>query len=395
MTPRPKHVTQNAGAASDPDAEVLAALALAAVPGIGPTYAKRLVEAHGSFARVFGEKFELTEDSNVPAAYAARIREYRTRAFESAEKQLALVRAAGQGIIALTSPDYPSRLKEIPDPPPVLFVRGSMEDADRLAVAIVGTRKASPGGLDLARELGQELAAVGVTVVSGMALGIDAAAHRGVMEDPCGRTIAVLGCGADICYPPRNRDIYERIVSEHRGAILSEYPPETDPAPHHFPARNRIVSGLSLGVVVVEAPQRSGALITARCAAEQGREVFAVPHPARSAFGAGANLLIREGAHLIESAQDILSVIEYHARQIRSSSPASARIVSPAPASPAASRDSAVLELIRGGVTGMDQLVGRSGTGVSTVLAELTRLEIEGRIRRAGPATFAVIEPRR
>jgi len=220
-------------------------------------------------------------------------------------------------------------------------------------------------------------------------LGIDAAAHSGAMDAEGGRTWAVLGTGADVCYPARNQKIYDRLLKDERGVIVSEYPPGTQPVPYHFPIRNRVISGLTLGVIVVEAPERSGALITARLAVEQGREVFAVPQPARSVFGAGANRLIQEGAHLVERVEDILSVIEPEVRRM-----VGRRLRRQTPDEPVAVAGpaSAIYELLKGGVTGLDDLVDQSRLAVPAVLSELTRLEIVGRIRRTSAGTFEAVK---
>lgn len=365
--------------------ELVAALAIQNIPGIGPTYAKRIVDAAGSFKTIFEDGFAPAGASAVLKTYLDRIRGSKAKAFELAEKQARQAEQAGQRVIYLTHPEYPKRLREIPDPPVALYIYGEAIASDELSLGVVGTRKATHSGLDFAREIGHELASVGITVVSGMALGIDAAAHRGALDADCGRTFAVLGTGADVCYPGQNKDIYDRLITERRGAILSEFPPGTRAEPYHFPMRNRIVSGMTMGVVVVEAPQRSGALITARMAVEQGREVFAVPHPARSSAGAGTNMLIREGAHLIEKVDDILCVIEHQAKFLRSRSTAARA------AAGGAADTSKIYTLIAGGVTQLDDLVVKSDQGVSAVLSELTRLEIEGRIRRAAADAFHII----
>ncbi len=204
--------------------------------------------------------------------------------------------------ISANCPGYPLLLKQIPDPP-FLYYRGSLRNIDRPAVAIVGSRRCTFYGREVAHRLAFELAAAGVFVVSGMALGIDTAAHQGALENK-GYTAAVLGCGVDRCYPPRNIELMEKIINE--GALISEFPPGTEPRPANFPQRNRIISGLSLGCVVVEATAKSGSLITAHYALEQNREVFAVPGNIGSPYSLGSHRLIKEGARLVESSADIL-----------------------------------------------------------------------------------------
>lgn len=213
----------------------------------------------------------------------------------------------GIRVIGLHDDDYPARLRTIYDPPAVLFVKGTLLPEDRRAIAIVGSRRASPYGRHVAAELAAGLARHGFTVVSGLALGADAAAHEGALRAG-GRTLAVLGGGVDIVYPPEHADLYGRIAAS--GAVISEAPPGAPSTKSSFPIRNRIISGLSVGVVVVEAPEKSGALITAAHALEQGREVFAVPGSVNSAQSRGSHQLLRDGAHLVESVEDILQEIE-------------------------------------------------------------------------------------
>ena len=205
--------------------------------------------------------------------------------------------------ITLKDSEYPKNLRNIHTPPKQLYVNGTLLERDDVAIAIVGSRRASPYGIETGERLGFELAARGVTVVSGMAIGIDSAAHRGALKAK-GRTIAVMGSGHEHIYPPQNKKMYDEIVKT--GAVVTEYENHIEPFPGQFPARNRIISGLSLGVVIVEAAKNSGALITANFAAEQGRTVFAVPGKVSSATSSGTNELIRDGACLIQSVDDIL-----------------------------------------------------------------------------------------
>lgn len=210
--------------------------------------------------------------------------------------------------VSSVCPGYPRLLKELHFPPPLLYYRGSLDSIDKPAVAIVGSRRCTFYGQEVAHRLAVELATAGVSVISGMALGIDTAAHRGTLESR-GYTAAVLGCGVDQCYPPKNSDLMQMIIAE--GAVISEYPIGTEPLPFHFPQRNRVISGLSLGTVVVEATAKSGALITANFALEQNREVFAVPGNVGSPYSRGSHRLIKEGARLVESASDILEELRF------------------------------------------------------------------------------------
>ncbi len=226
-----------------------------------------------------------------------------TRRTFRVEEELRRAERSGIRIMTRDDADYPENLKEIYDPPCVLYVKGVLDAVDKNAVAVVGSRAASYYGLSVARDFASRLASFGLTVVSGMARGIDTAAHRGAL-DAASRTIAVLGSGFKDVYPVENRGLCEQIA--HSGVVLSEFPLDTAPLAQNFPVRNRIVSGLSKGVLVVEASLRSGALITARLAAEQGREVFAIPGKLSSETSDGANDLIKQGAHMVTSAEEIL-----------------------------------------------------------------------------------------
>ena len=229
------------------------------------------------------------------AAKAAGLRRRAEAALEAAPEE-------GHRVVPRGSPDYPPRLASIPDPPPVLWARGALGPCLR-AVAIVGSRFATPHGLEVGAGLGQGLARAGFDVVSGLARGVDAASHRGALRGG-GRTIAVLGCGVDVVYPPEHARLAEGIASG--GALVSEFAPGVPPHGWHFPRRNRVISGISLGVVIVEAAQRSGSLITARCALEQGRSVMAVPGAVLSGRNRGAHALIRDGAGIVEEARDVI-----------------------------------------------------------------------------------------
>ena len=222
------------------------------------------------------------------------------------ERELSLLREVGGRVITLKDEEYPKRLRDIYDPPALLYVRGELKKEDEFAISIVGSRKTTPYGRWFTEKVSQELARHGVTIVSGMARGIDSLAHWGAISGG-GRTIAVLGCGVDVIYPSENRNLFAKIID--RGAILSEFPMGSPPEGGHFPRRNRIISGLSLGVVVVQASEKSGSLITAGYALEQGREVFAVPGNVGTESSRGTHRLIKEGAKLVESSEDILEEI--------------------------------------------------------------------------------------
>ena len=277
-------------------------LALRRVHGAGPRTCRLLLERFGSAERIFKASEEEITTAGVGRNVARAIAGFND--FAPLEKELCELPRLGARLVRWTDADYPSNLKQIADPPPYLIARGLLEANDTTCVAVVGARAASEAGLRMAQRLGFELAARGFVVVSGLARGIDGAAHRGALEAG-GRTIAVLGCGIDVAYPPEHRGLADTIV-ERRGAILSELPLGTAPLPENFPSRNRILSGLSLGVVIVEAAEKSGSLITARMALEQDRQVFAVPGSPLSGKTRGSNRLLREGAVLVECVEDVI-----------------------------------------------------------------------------------------
>lgn len=282
--------------------DLLAHLRLACVPGIGSRLRRMLLERFGSPERVLAASpREIASVARIGPKLLAALAEAATSL--AAEETLALCRERGVELLVEGGDGYPGLLSRITDPPGVLFVRGRLEPCDALAVAVVGARNASPYGKRVAWQLAGGLARAGYTVISGLARGIDAAAHRGAL-DAGGRTIAVLGTGVLEIYPPEHEDLAAEVLA--RGAVVSEAPPLAEAHAGAFPQRNRIVSGLTLGTVVVEAAERSGALITARLATEQGREVFAVPGPVDSRTSRGCHGLIRDGAKLVESVDDIL-----------------------------------------------------------------------------------------
>ncbi len=220
------------------------------------------------------------------------------------------IKKCDANIVTHNDQAYPSALRAIADPPVVLYCRGRLQK-DEVCVAVVGSRRATWYGLDMAKRLSRELAGYGVTVVSGMARGVDSKAHLGALEGG-GRTIAILGCGVDIAYPPENRDLMKQIICS--GAVISEYPPGTKPIPYNFPARNRIISGLSRGVTIVEASDKSGSLITADFALEQGRDVFSVPGNINSINSTGTNRLIQEGAKIVTRVEDIIEELNLNTK---------------------------------------------------------------------------------
>lgn len=289
--------------------------------------------------------------------------------------------------IALGDPAYPVNLRDIPTPPERLYVRGALAGDDVLAIALVGSRAATPYGLAVAERLGADLAARGVTVVSGLARGIDSAAHRGALRAG-GRTIAVLGSGVDVIYPPENRPLAGEI--EARGALVSQFEVGTRPLPGHFPARNRVIAGLSLGVVVVEAAERSGSLITAALAGEIGREVMAVPGPLTNPQSVGAHRLIQDGAALVQGWEDIVDQLPLwwrdRVRRLPLDGEAHGEL---APADD--TEAGLLLKIIREKPVGIDSIIESSGLTVGRASALLVTLEVEGRIRQLDGKRFVQV----
>jgi DNA processing protein len=280
-------------------------LALSLTPGVGSILFKRLLDRFKTPEAVFSAPMK--ELSKIEGLGEKVARDILNGPLEKeVEKELSLLGKVGGKIVTLKDEGYPKRLRDIYDPPALLYVRGEFRREDTLAIAIVGSRKTSPYGRWITEKIGQDLARHGVTVVSGMARGIDSVAHIGALQGG-GRTIAVLGCGVDVIYPLENRNLFNQII-EH-GAVLSEFPMGSPPEGGHFPRRNRIISGLSIGVVIVQAGSKSGSLITANYALEQGREVFAIPGNVGAQGSRGTNQLIKEGAKLVESSEDILEEI--------------------------------------------------------------------------------------
>jgi DNA processing protein len=248
-------------------------LVLALTPGLGALMAGKLLNEFGSPEAIFHASLTALEAQRLPAAMAQAI--HTRQPLSDAAKELALVQAAGCQLLKWDEPEYPRRLREIYDPPTLLYVHGNVELLGRHLISIVGARRPTPYGNQMAERLGRDLAARGLVITSGLVRGIDSCAHRGVLSTTGGATIGVLGCGIDVIYPKENKKIFAEM--EERGAIISEFPMGTFPAPQNFPIRNRIIAGMALGVVVVEGAQYSGSLITARLAMEFGREVFGVP----------------------------------------------------------------------------------------------------------------------
>lgn len=356
-------------------AELVDSVRLSMVSGVGPLLRKALIDRFGSPTAVLAaDADELQRVDGIGPKIAARI----ARAQDEIDVEGALQLAADHDIEVLTDADtsYPRPLREIHDPPGVLFRRGTAHPQDGMAIAVVGTRHATRYGLAQAERLGASLARTGFTVVSGLARGIDAAAHRGAMEAG-GRTIAVLASGVLNIYPPEHARLADEVAAQ--GCLLSEAPPRMVPISGAFPQRNRIISGLSLGTIVVEAADRSGALITARHAYEQGREVFAVPGPIDSRMSRGCHALIKDGAKLLETIDDVLAELGPLSERIEHDD---GRVV----ASPAElvlnEVERRVLGAIDGSPTSVDTLAATCGMPIHRVLATISVLEMRRLVRR-------------
>lgn len=284
-------------------------------------------------------------------------------------------------LVAITDPNYPANLRQLPDAPPVLILRGDLVPEDKFSLAIVGSRRATSYGLGLARQFARELAGHGLTIVSGGARGVDTEAHRGAL-DAGGRTLCYLGCGVDIDYPRENRRLFSEITESH-GAVLSEFPMGTRPEPWRFPARNRLISGTSLGVLVVESPADSGSLITAREAGEQGRDVFAVPGPIGLGHNSGCHKLIQDGAKLVESVEDILAELGVLTLSSPAGDSPAARAVPPLP--PEQRR---ILDMLTLQPRQVEGIIGESSLAPAQINGILTLLEMHGLAKRVPGNAF-------
>lgn len=346
------------------------------VPGIGPTRLQRLIACCGSVEAAWHADSSQLRAAGCDARARAGLALIRRTVDLNAE--LARLAAAGVRALAVDAADYPAALRHVTGAPPLLYLRGALDPADETrSLAVVGTRRPSHYGRDVTIRLVSDLAAAGVTIVSGLALGIDTLAHRSALEQG-GRTLAVLAGGVDRPYPLSNQQLAQRIVRQ--GALISDYPLGTPAAPLNFPPRNRIISGLSRAVLVIEAGRQSGALITVNFALDQGRDVFAVPGSIFNPGSDGPNHLIRLGAVPIHSAQDVLDALDLAARP-----------ATPTPAAPQpADSDQALLcHLLRRSVLSIDELGRLSGLPAARVAAALAVLEIGGQVQRTGPQTFS------
>ncbi|MGD0545025.1 MAG: DNA-processing protein DprA [Candidatus Acidiferrales bacterium] len=355
-------------------------LALGLTPGLGPRMAGKLLQDFGSPDAIFSASLTALESKRLPAAVAQAI--HTRQSLSAASKELAQVQAVGCHLVTWDEPHYPPRLREIYDPPPLLYVLGNVGLLNRHAISVVGSRRPTPYGNQMAQRLAKDLANCGLVIASGLARGIDSCAHKGALSSDTGATIGVLGCGIDVVYPKENKKIFEEITQ--RGAVITEFPMGTFPAPQNFPIRNRIIAGMSLGVLVVEGAQYSGSLITARLAMEFGREVYGVPGNATQPSSFGPNQLIKQGAKLVTSWEDVIEELPTPVRSQllpveAANSEERAKLLheSLAPA------ERTLYDLLREDESRhIDDMVELSGLTSSEVLAALFDLELKGVVRQ-------------
>jgi DNA processing protein len=351
------------------DAELAAWIRLTLVPGLGDQTLRRLLGEVGLPSRVLDSGIAAVSRV-IGSSLAQRI--FSSDRDEAVERALAWCDAPGHHVLTLADEQYPQQLLETPDPPALLYCRGDVSLLSRPSLAMVGSRNATPQGLSNAEQFARAFSDAGLVIVSGLALGIDAAAHRGALGGR-GSTIAVLGTGADVAYPAKNRALYDAIAA--RGVVVSEFPLGTPAVAANFPRRNRVISGVARGVLVVEAALESGSLITARLAGEQGRDLFAIPGSIHSPLSKGCHALIKQGAKLIESAADVLTELQLGAF--------AAPAVQHAPAA-----DTGLLRHMGHDPCNVDTIAQRSGLTADVVSAMLLRLELEGRVARLPGGRF-------
>jgi len=349
---------------------------LSSLSGIGSKSCMSLVRYFGSAENVYNCSFSELRSSGIVGEKTA-MTVYRDRNIENTDDYLKTMKESGINVYTIHESEYPENLKHIYDPPPIIYVKGGLVPGDNTAVGIVGARKATDYGLKAAQRIAFRLAEMGITVVSGMALGIDSAAHRGALKAG-GRTIAVCACGLKHVYPASNYGLSQEISKS--GALISEYPFDTAAFAKQFPARNRIISGMSLGVIVVEAGEKSGSLITADFALEQGREVFAVPGNISSPNSKGTNALIKNGAKLVSSIEDIIEELSldiiYRGKRDAECDNAAVMDIS--------IEEGLILKLLQEKEADRDEIADATKLQPGKVMSALTKLEIKGMIQQVG-----------
>lgn len=363
-------------------------LALTMTPGIAARLSARLLQEFGSPEGVFRASLRGLESCNLPAPAAQAI--FKKQTFWRAEKEVLALRGVGAKLVHWKEPEYPQNLLQIYDPPVMLYVRGDSTILNAPGLSIVGTRRPTVYGMQMAERMGRDLAARGLTIVSGLARGIDAIAHTGTTAVG-GRAIGVLGTGIDVCYPKENKKLFEKVLE--RGAILSEFPTGSHPAPENFPVRNRIIAGMPLGVVIVEGKQYSGSLITARLAMEFGREVFGVPGNATQEVSFAPNQLIKQGAKLVTSAEDVIEELPTPVRaallQAEVVESEQRNLLAGEGLSPSGKK---IYELLSAEAPRhIDDIVETSGLNSSEVLATLFELEMKGIVRQLPGKQFSKV----
>ncbi len=347
------------------------------VKGIGAVRFRTLLAHFGDAASAWQASAEALRETGLSPKLVENLQQVRSQV--SLERVWEEIHKQGVSVLTWDEEAYPRGLKEVDQPPPVLYVRGELRPEDEWAVAVVGTRRITAYGRQVAEEIAGVLARNGVTVVSGLARGIDTVAHQAALNAG-GRTLAVLGCGVDRIYPPENRRLAERIISN--GALISDYPMGTPPEGQNFPPRNRIISGLSLAVVIVEAGLTSGALITASFAADQGREVFAVPGNIRAAQSKGTNRLIQEGAHPLLDPQEVLEALNL----TMVAEHRSARLV--LPADPV---EAQLFQVLNQEPMHIDEIRARTDMPIEKVSATLALMELKGMVRQVGGMQYIAV----
>lgn len=383
--------TASAMASTLTDTSLRAWLGLALVEGLGVRSAQKLVDHFGSPEGVYSASLAALESCGATRRVAEHLRA--GAGSSEGERDLAAAEKLGCQVVGFGSPGYPPLLKQIADPPLVLYIRGDVTLLARHTVAVVGTRRPTAYGSSVAHRLASDLSERGLVIASGLARGVDSAAHRGALEAK-GKTIAVLGCGVDVVYPRENKRLTEQIVE--KGALVSEFPLGTAPQPENFPIRNRIISGLSLGVLIVEAAEYSGSLITARLASEQDREVYAVPGNITSAQSFGPNLLIKQGAKLVDNWMDVMEEFPpgVRAELLPASEPSregaeSLPLFEPLRTSGLTPDQGAVYEQLRADQSHfIDSILERAGLPHPRVLSALLELEMNGLVRQLPGKNF-------
>jgi len=366
-------------------------LALTLTPGLGPTRSRKLAEHFGGIHQVFDATLTELEASGIPVVSAQAVAN--GKSMELAQQEMVRAASAGVSCLCLEDAFYPARLKQIYDPPIIIYVRGNVEAVAQPGVAVVGTRHPTPYGIGMAERLACDLAARGLTIISGLARGVDAAAHRGAVSAK-GRTVAVFGTGVDVVYPKEHNRLTEQILTLG-GALISEFSLGTFAAPQNFPIRNRIISGMSLGVLVVEAAEYSGTRITARCALEQNRDVYAVPGNVTNKNSWGPNTLIKQGAKLIATWEDVWEELPADVRLALQpqggAESADLQNASLFPESELGPHEKKIIVTLKADeATHIDEIVERLGPEISSseIFAALFELELSGKIKQLPGKNF-------